>query len=276
MYRYFSRNGIILPQTQAQIPLRNIEYSYGYGVYELIKVRGGIAYFVKQHIDRLLNSAKIIEISHKYSKDIIVKYVYELLKTEKANACNIKIMLIGGKTDADSKLFVLPLSPFFLHRKFYVEGVNTITHQYERLFPNAKTLNMLGSFLAYKKARDLNCYDALLTDKDEKIIEGTRTNFFLFKKNILLTQHDEKILKGVTREILITIALREGLKIQKKEININQLHEYDGAFLTSTSANILPVKQIDNFIFPNIPKNIKILMQKYDKFLKESHGVLSI
>lgn len=272
-FDYFSKNGQVILIEQANIPLSNIEYAYGFGVYELLKVRNGIVYFEKQHIDRLFHSASILEIALKFKPKEISKSIADLLDALKIESMNLKIMLTGGKTAEESLLFILPLSPLYPKRQYYTQGIKTITYSYRRLFPNAKTLNMLGSYLAYKKAREQNCYDALLTDYDGNIIEGTRTNFFAIQNNILLTQPKEKILQGVTREIVLHIARELGIKIEEKEIAFNQLQNLDGAFLTSTNSKILPIRQIDDFVFPSISEALKLLMQKYDEFLKNSKGI---
>jgi branched-subunit amino acid aminotransferase/4-amino-4-deoxychorismate lyase len=169
----------------------------------------------------------------------------------------------------------LPLTPLFPDRKYYTSGVKTISVKYERQFPGAKTLNMLGSYLAYKKAKNENCYDALLIDKNENIIEGTRTNFFATKDDAIFTQFDEKILEGVTRSTVLYVAKKIGLKIEIKDIQVNNISSFDGAFLTSTSSKIVPIKQIDGFIFPTIPGMLKNLMKKYDEFLYESKGIFT-
>lgn len=275
VFKFFSNNGQIILIENANIPLSNIEYSYGFGVYELLKIRDGIVYFEKQHVERLFNSAKVIGLSHSFTGEVVSSYINDLQKAEKIESGNLKVILLGGKTSSDAQLFILPLSPLFPNRKFYTEGVKTITFQYERPYPQAKTLNMLGSFLAFKKAKEKNCYDALLLNSNRNILEGTRTNFFAIKDKTLFTQKSETILEGVTRTTLIHVAGKLGYKIKEENIYLNQLDKYSGAFLTSTSSKILPIKQIDGFVFPTLPENLKLLMNGYNDFLKNSKGIFN-
>jgi len=274
-FNYFSKNGEILSIDQATIPLSNIEYSYGFGVYENLKVRHGIVYFVSQHIQRLLNSAKSIGLTHEFTKEAITTYITELIEKldlkEPENACNLKLVLIGGR---EPQLFIMALAPYFPDRKVYVEGAKMITVHYERQFPNAKTLNMLPSYLAYKKAQEQECYDALLVSQEGVILEGTRTNFFVIKGTDVFTAPKEAVLEGVTRQTVIHVAKQMGLEIHEAGVPLAQLTDYDGAFVTSTSAKIVPIRQIDEKNF-QIPEKLKELMQAYDTFLKESHGVFA-
>lgn len=274
-FKYFSKNGQILSLDQATIPLKNIHYSYGFGVYETISVRNKIAYFAKEHVQRLLNSAKIITLTHLYNEEKIIKHVKDLVSYEKIDSCNLKTLLIGGDTKEEAELFILPLSPLFPNRKFYSNGVKTITVEYERQFPQAKTLNMLKSYLAYKKAKEKDSYDALLIDNEGFIREGTRTNFFAIKDKTIHTQKEEKILPGIARKIALHVARKEGFDIKEVDISLDQLSNYDTAFLTSSTSKILPVKQIDDHVFQKVSEELRLLMEKHDEFLKKSGGVFS-
>src|SRR4051794_18431465 len=147
-YQYFSHNGEILPIEQAVVPLSNVEYSYGFGVYESIRLANGKLLFVKDHCQRLLNSARIIDLEHQFQPEIIENYIKELIDKNRAETCNIKLLLIGGRTAETAELYILCLNPLFPDSALYKRGVECVTYHYERDFPNAKTLNMLPSYLA--------------------------------------------------------------------------------------------------------------------------------
>ncbi len=140
----------------------NIEYAYGFGVYETLRVVGGKPRFLADHLARLEKSAQIIGLEHAITLGELQLWIQQLLQAESIDVCNLKILLIGGRTAADAQLYILPLAPLFPDRKLYRDGVATITQHFERPWPQAKTLSMLGSYLAYRQARRANCYDALL------------------------------------------------------------------------------------------------------------------
>jgi len=270
--KYFCKNGHILPIEEANISLSNIEYSYGFGVYENLRIRNNILYFVDQHIERLFKSAEVINLNHSLKHSQVKKYIEDLIKVLQADSYNLKMLLIGG---ANPLLFIIPLAPRFPDRKLYSIGAKTITVENERLFPNAKTLNMLASYLSYRKAKDNDCYDALLVDSEKNIAEGTRTNFFTMRDNIIFSPPKEKILEGVTKITVLHVAKKHGFEFKEINIPLSEIGSYDGAFLTSSSAKIVPIKQINDFAFPQIPEKLKELMKLYDNFLKESKGVFN-
>src|SRR5687767_649338 len=97
-YSHFSHNGHVLPIEQAVVPLGNIEYSYGFGVYETIRLANDRIYFLEEHCRRLMDSAAIISLEHGFTPEFVKKSVKKLVEKAKPEACNIKVLLVGGKT----------------------------------------------------------------------------------------------------------------------------------------------------------------------------------
>ncbi|MBI4599829.1 aminotransferase class IV family protein [Candidatus Uhrbacteria bacterium] len=272
---HFSKNGTILPLDKAVIPLQSIEYTYGFGVYETIRVLNGVPYFLKDHCERLIASAKIIELEHVFTAPFIEEAIVDLVATlGKSATCNLKVLLVGAPTKEDAQLFILPLAPLFPDKKLYRDGVRTLVASYERLYPQAKTLNMLVSYLLYRKARREGCYDALLMNRDGCITEGTRTNFFAIRDKTLFTSPDEMVLAGVTRKTVLRVARQSGFSIEERALDLSEIKRCAGAFVTGTSIGIMPVKTIDDFSFTEIPPTLRELMAQYDAFKKTCHGVM--
>ena len=266
-FKYFSKSGEVLPVEQAAIPLSNIEYQYGFGVYESVRLANGVAYFLKDHLERLMHSARVIGLEHSYSPQAIDSYISELVEKNGARMCNVKILLVGGRAAKDASLFILCLNPLFPDKKLYASGTTLITCEYERLYPHAKTLNMLGSFLAYRKAQAAGAYDALLVNGRGYVTEGTRTNFFCMHGRTIFTPRESDILLGVARKMVLKVAVEAGFVVEEKDITLTDLALYDAAFITSTSSKILPVRAIDDHTFDVQSAPLRELMGAFDRFL---------
>lgn len=273
-FEYFSRNGAILPITEASVALSNIEYSYGFGVYESIRVANGTPYFLDDHIERLMTSAQLIGLSHTFAAASIKTFIRELLEKNAAQSCNIKILLIGAARAQDVSLNILCLNPLFPDKKLYRDGVSCSTYQYERPFPHAKTLNMLQSYLAYRDAKEAGAYDALLVNKKGCVTEGTRTNFFCIKDKTLISPPESEILLGVTRKHVVSVAGQIGFSVECKDIPLSDVKNYDAAILTSTSSKILPIRSIGDIQLDPQPEGLRTLMEAFDTFLEASKGAL--
>lgn len=267
-YKYFSCNGELLPVEQAVVPLSNIEYSYGFGVYENIRVSTGHVHFLEDHCVRLMKSAKIIGLDHNFSDSLIKQSISALIKANEAENCNLKVLLIGGKTPEEASLSILCLNPLFPDRKLYKEGAACTTYCYERAFPGAKTLNMLQSYLAYREAAERGAYDALLINREGRITEGTRTNFFAIKDRTLFTPPEKDVLPGVTRKYVIKVALENGFELREQNIQLADVAQFDGAFLTSTPSKIMPIRSIDGEVLWQAPApDLKKLSLAFNDFL---------
>jgi len=270
-FEYFLKNGELLPMAEATVGLSNIEYQYGFGVYETLRVVNGTPYFVDQHIERLSGSARSIGLEHHFAPEAVRADITALIAKIGPDTYNLKILLVGGK---EPVLSILPLNPLFPDKKLYRDGVVCTTYEYERRFPHAKTLNMLESYLAYRTAREAGAYDALLVDRNGCVVEGTRTNFFCIKGKTLVSPPAEKILLGVTRTILLKVAAQQGYEVVEREIHTQDLSQYEGACLTSTSSGIMPVASIGTYRFGEVPAALKTLMIAFDTFVETCGGRL--
>lgn len=275
---YISHNGQLIPKEEALVSIDNIEFTYGFGVYENIRLSKGKLMFVDLHIERLMNSAKIIHLEHIFDIQDIKRDIQILVEKNKISqasrrpasggeTANIKILLIGGKTPADAQLYIMMLAPKFLDKKVYREGVKVISKTHERFLPIAKTLNMLPSYLFYKDAAQKGAFDALLLDHLGNILEGTRSNFFAIRDTTLYTPLLEHVLNGVTRQTVIACAREHGYTVREEMISFSTLFSFDGAFLTNTSGKIVPIRTVDGQTFPEIASEIKRLIKLYDEYL---------
>lgn len=263
-YKYFSRNGEILPIEQATISLSNVEYSYGFGVYETVRTGKGQINFGPEHSQRLMESARLINLEHPFSAEFMEQSMTELVAKMEVATANLKVLLIGAPTPEQATLYILCLNPLFPDRKLYREGAHCITQPYERPIPHAKTLNMLQSYLAYRAAKQAGAYDALAINRDGCIVEGTRTNFFVIKDKTITSPPEADILLGVTRDKVLQTARQQGFEITEQAIPLENVNQYDGAFLTSTSTKIMPIRSIDEYRWEAISPALQALMQAFN------------
>lgn len=274
-FNYFSYNGKVLPISDAKISIADVAYSYGFGVYETIRLHDGISYFEAEHIKRLMDSAHLIDLQHTFRPSEVSGYIDKLVHKNEVQNANLKILLIGAEKPADASLYIQVLNPLYPDRKWYKAGVRCTTYNYERFMPHAKSLNMLQSYLAYREARNAEAYDALLINSQKEITEGSRTNFFGIRGSTIISPPEKSILLGVMRSATIHVAQENGYKLVERPIKLDSLSELDGAFLTSTSSKIMPIKSIGEYEFGGIPPKLSELMWHLQSFLDESKGVLS-
>lgn len=243
-------NGKLINKNEAKISIADKGYFFDFSVYSSLKVIQGKIFFPDFHVKRLFESARLVGINHQFKESELKKWLVKLVEKDKIDNALLRIVLIGNPEDEkDAKIYIFPVGGLtFYPDKFYKQGAKVITYLGERRIPKAKSKDLLMSYLAYGKARKKDALDALLIDHEGFIREGTRTNFFAIKGNTLITPADEKVLGGITRKIILEIA-KDQFEIKFEEIATKDLKNYDELFISSTSMNVMPVRQIDDIIF---------------------------
>jgi branched-chain amino acid aminotransferase len=245
---YISHNGKLIPESNATVSILNKALFFNFAVYESVKVVKGQGFHLDYHVDRLLNSAQLIELDHDFAKDKILLWLKDLVEKSQRKDLLIRILLLGSAgPDEESRLFMFPLGLTFYPDRFYKQGVKVTTYEGERLVPQAKSKDLLLNYLAYREAQKLDALDALLIDKDGNLREGTRSNLFAVKGNQVVTPSKEKVLEGITRRLVIeAVEKLPDLELIEQDIPFGKVKDYDAFFITSTSMNVMPIKQIDD------------------------------
>lgn len=241
------KNGRIAEASEAMFRLDDTDVTYGYGCYETLKVRDGVLFFAEFHQERLLRSAAILGITTTIRPPEVVDALRLLIRENAVGDCNIKVMLIGHEgAAADWYAFMQPA--LFAPESAYVEGAPCILFAGERHFPQAKSLSMLLSTVAYREAARRGCWDALLVNGRGQITEGTRTNVFyarLGDSSVVYTPPATDVLEGVTRKTLIAALAEAGITTVERPLGVGEALSGDyGIAVTSTSSRVLPVATI--------------------------------
>jgi branched-subunit amino acid aminotransferase/4-amino-4-deoxychorismate lyase len=277
---FFLRNGQILTNQEPMIDIQDIAYTYGFAVYETMKIRKKHLYFIDKHLERLFYSAKIIGLNHSFEAEDLKSWLYQIAQKLEFRDANLKILLFGG---TDPQLWILPLNPLYVDRKAYKKGAKVITFNYQRWRPQAKTLNMLPSYVYFTQAKNLGLYDCIFVDHTGHFCEGSRTNLMAISQKTIFCPPLARILDGVTRQTILQVAKANGFKFEEVNFDQQNLQSFESVFLTSTSTKILPINQIylnnqdfvdslDNLKTIDLPKpsdQLKKLVKHYDQFLDQ-------
>lgn len=214
-------------------------------IYEIIRIIDGVPIYLEDHLGRMFESAKLLGKSMDVSESYIREYIKMVIKNNKIDMNNIK--LLWGEADKVGEVFmVYSVESFYPPKEYYDNGIKTILYNHERDNPNAKV--QVASFKedVAKKMKDADAFEALLVRDDGYIPEGSRSNIFFVKEDSLYTAPKDEILLGITRKHMFKIADMLNIKIVEESIHAEDLNKIDGAFITGTSINMLPISIIDN------------------------------
>jgi branched-chain amino acid aminotransferase len=245
--RYVIRNGELIAKEDAKISVYNKAMFFDFAVYSNIKVVQGKLFMPGLEITKLFESAEMIGIKHELSKDEIISWTKRLVDADGIKDALIRVLLIGAEDETEPTLFLFPVGLTFYKKSMYSKGVKLITYDGQRAFPLAKTKDLLLGYVAYRKAVRNGALDALMVDSDGNAREGTRSSFFVIKGDTLIAPPKEKVLEGITRKIIMDIAPRI-MKVKERDIPMAGINGYDEYFISGTTLNIMPVRQINNVI----------------------------
>jgi branched-chain amino acid aminotransferase len=250
MQKYCYLNRKITPEEKASVSIKDLGLLRGYAVFDFLRTYNGWPFFLSEHLNRLANSAKLVGLKVPISKSEISKMIKKLLKINKLNEATIKIIVTGGISkdglayDKNSSTIIIITKELPPHRsEIYKKGIKLITHDFQRNNSGAKTTDYITMLKLQNKRMDSQAFEVLYTNNG-LVLEGSTSNIFIFKNNTLITPKNN-ILAGITRKVVIKLAARK-FKVEERDIKVSEIKKATGAFITSTTREILPVVKIDN------------------------------
>jgi len=218
----------------------------GKSLYEVIRIIHGVPLFLNEHINRLYNSAKQKNLLFDIEKSEIVNDIKKLIKYNKIFEGNIKLIFNNNSENVFIMYFIRHYYPT---EEEYKRGVKTIIFHGVRKEPNIKVISNQFRKSVNSKIKKANAYEAILVDNDDNITEGSKSNIFMIKDNVLYTAPNEEVLQGVTRCKIIECAKLLNVKVIEKKIKFQQINTLDALFISGTSPKVLPICEVDNIKF---------------------------
>ncbi|MEE4356354.1 MAG: aminotransferase class IV [Desulfococcaceae bacterium] len=216
-------------------------------VYEVIRLIGGVPLFWEEHMLRFHRSAELtgnpIE-----KKDGEIREEIRVL-TEKNGENYINVKLVWARQGGRENFLTCFIPSDYPGPEVYARGIRTILYPGEREYPNIKTLKDSFKTKVKGELEKAGAYEALLTDPQGYISEGSRSNIFFLIKKEICTPPAGTVLLGVTRQHVLEICKQQGLHLRERSLHISELADTDGAFITGTSVDVMPVSHIDDFSF---------------------------
>ncbi|MGG7174158.1 aminotransferase class IV [Clostridium neonatale] len=234
-------------------------------VYEVLRVIDGKPLFFEDHLERMKNSFDLINEGFLLKNDEIKEMIKDLINKEKKLCGNIKITY----SIIEKKLDVFFIKHSYPTDEMYDNGVKVILYFGERENPNAKIVNDNFRSRVNKEIENNNAYEAILIDRNGFITEGSRSNIFMIKNNVILTSPTKSVLPGVTRKKVIELANQLNLKVEEQEYNYKKINELDGMFISGTSPKILPISSVSDIKLNEKNSIILKLMKAYDDSINQ-------
>jgi branched-chain amino acid aminotransferase len=252
-------NGKLYDKNNAKISVYDHGLLYGDGVFEGIRIYGGKVFRLRQHIDRLYDSARAIALDIPMSREEMIEAVLNTVKVNQRKDGYIRLVVTRGagslgldpRKTTDPQIIIITDDISLYPRELYESGLEIVTAATIRNHPNAlnpriKSLNYLNNIMAKVEGIQAGCVEALMLNHQGEVAECTGDNIFLVKNGELRTPPvDAGILEGVTRNAVIELAQAEDIPVREMTLTRHDVYTADECFLTGTAAEVIPVVKCD-------------------------------
>ena len=257
-------DGKLIDWRDAKIHVLTHTLHYGMGVFEGVrayKTENGTAIFkLKEHTQRLFNSAKIFQMVIPFDQATIAKAQLDVVRENKLESCYLRPIVwvgsekLGVSTKGNTIHVAIAAWPWgaYLGEEGMARGIRVKTSSFTRHHVNVSMVRAkasgwyVNSILANQEATTDGYDEALLLDVDGYVSEGAGENVFIVRNGKLYTPDLASCLDGITRDSIITLARDYGIEVIEKRITRDEMYCADEAFFTGTAAEVTPIRELDN------------------------------
>jgi branched-chain amino acid aminotransferase len=252
-------SGQFYDKSEAKISVYDHGLLYGDGVFEGIRSYGGKIFRLRQHLQRLYDSAKAIRLEIPMSQEQLAQAIRQTLDLNGLKDAYIRVVVTRGagslgldpRKTGDPQVIIITDHIQLYPPELYENGLEIVTVATIRNHPNAvnpriKSLNYLNNILAKLEAIQAGCLEALMLNHKGEVAECTGDNIFVVTRGVVRTPPlDAGILEGITRNAVLELAQRAGIPTREEPLTRHDVYTADECFLTGTAAEIIPVVKCD-------------------------------
>ncbi|MGV3529290.1 MAG: aminotransferase class IV [Flavisolibacter sp.] len=261
-------NNDFIEESKACLPVSDLAIQRGYAVFDFFRLAGNRPLFLEQHLDRFFHSAHRLRLPVPFEREGLRDVIRQLLIKNDLPDTGIKMTLTGG-CSADG---VTPSTPNFIisQHSFSTpsatqqeKGIVLKTYPHQRQLADVKSTDYLMAIWLQPLLQESGADDLLYHFKNQ-VSESPRSNFFLITVGDTVVTPAEDMLKGITRNNLIKVA-KDHFAVEERAVTVEELATAKAAFITSTTKQILPVRQIDDVVYTDFTavKKLQQLLQQF-------------
>ncbi|MGA9854081.1 MAG: aminotransferase class IV [Gammaproteobacteria bacterium] len=253
-------NGELYPRADAKISVFDSGYILGDGVWEGLRLHEGGLPFLNQHLDRLYEGAKSLDMDIGLSREQLTARLLDTLRANQMReGVHIRLMVTRGVKSTphqDPRFTITPATVVIIPE--YKQPLPVTVEQGIRLFtahvrrgspdvqdPKLNSHSKLNCILACIQASKAGYDEALMLDLQGFVATCNSTHFFIVRKGEVWTSTGKYCLGGITRANVIHLCRNNGIPVFEKDFSLTDVYGAEEAFVTGTFAGLVPVTEID-------------------------------
>jgi branched-chain amino acid aminotransferase len=258
------KDGHMIEWRDATLHMLTHSLHYGMAIFEGVRayktVDGTAIFRLKEHTQRLFNSAKIFQMQMPYDMETLMAAQLDVVRANKLESCYIRpLAWIGSEkmgVSARGNTIHVSIAAWpwgaYLGEEGLAKGIRVKTSSFTRHHVNVSMVRAkasgyyINSILANQEVTAEGYDEALLLDTEGYVSEGAGENVFIVKAGKIYTPDLASCLDGITRDSVLTMARDLGIEITEKRITRDEIYCADEAFFTGTAAEVTPIRELDN------------------------------
>jgi len=258
------KDGKLVDWRDANLHMLTHSLHYGMAVFEGVRayktIDGTAIFRLREHTQRLFNSAKIFQMAIPFDMETLIEAQKEVVRANQLESCYLRpLVWIGSEkmgVSARGNTIHVGIAAWpwgaYLGEEGLQRGIRVKTSSFTRHHVNVSMVRAkasgyyINSILANPEVTTEGYDEALLLDTDGYVSEGAGENVFLIRNGKIYTPDLASCLDGITRDAVLTMARDLGIDVIEKRITRDELYCADEAFFTGTAAEITPIRELDN------------------------------
>jgi D-alanine transaminase/branched-chain amino acid aminotransferase len=239
-------NGAWKPAHDAYVPVQDIGFLRGYGIFDFFRIMDGKPIFLADHLARFERSAAKMGLLLPYSTDVLAACIYELAAMSEDACLGVKMVLTGGESlngyipAEQPNLWILPSVFQFTDPE---KGMRLLSKEFVREMADIKSLNYAFGIRHIPEMKAAGADDLIYYTEKHGVSESTRSNLFYVKNGEVFTP-DTHILEGITRMKVLEIA-RADHPVHVQRCTLDDFLSADEVFTTGSTKRVVPILSID-------------------------------
>lgn len=257
------KDGQLVDWRDATLHMLTHSLHYGMAVFEGVRayntVNGTAIFRLKEHTQRLYNSAKIFQMKIPFDMETVIEAQKEVVRANKQESCYLRPLVwigsekMGVSARGNTIHVAIAAWPWgaYLGEEGLAKGIRVKTSSYTRHHVNVSMVRAkasgyyINSILANQEVTADGYDEALLLDTEGYVSEGAGENVFIVKNGRIYTPDLASCLDGITRDSVVTLARDMGIEVIEKRITRDEVYCADEAFFTGTAAEVTPIRELD-------------------------------
>ena len=257
------KDGQLVDWRDATLHMLTHSLHYGMAVFEGVRayntVNGTAIFRLKEHTQRLYNSAKIFQMKIPFDIETVIEAQKEVVRANKLESCYLRPLVwigsekMGVSARGNTIHVAIAAWPWgaYLGEEGLAKGIRVKTSSYTRHHVNVSMVRAkasgyyINSILANQEVTADGYDEALLLDTEGYVSEGAGENVFIVKNGRIYTPDLASCLDGITRDSVVTLARDMGIEVIEKRLTRDEVYCADEAFFTGTAAEVTPIRELD-------------------------------